>query len=526
MSPQFGRRRLLDPRGEIANYDHAQRRSRIIGRILVGFFAVVVLASAIGITTVKNILDKVHHEPKLSSLIDNRPPKESPGPGSAGQGGTTQNILILGVDSRLGENSSYQPTVGPAQTETLSDTAILAHLSGDGKHITLVSIPRDSVVQIPACRKVDNNGSGISDSSGQPVMTKPTKALFNEAIQLGGPACTVKTLESLTNVYIDHYLEIDFEGVVKMSTALGGVPLTMCQAIHDAHTGLNLPKGPVNLKGQTALEFVRARYGLTGGDDLHRIQRQQQFMAAMVRKALASSTLFNLPSMTSFYGDVASSLTTDMGSSALINLALHYRHIDTNNVVFATVPTYNAPKGDAFYQHLYWSLDQANALFTDLRDDRPLSTTTTTAGQNVATLTVAPSLVSVRVLNGTTTNNLAHQVADSLAAEGFRIAGIGGATQVPTAKTTISFQASRSNSAQTLAAALKVSHEQVVDASAQSTITLTIGQDWAGLAPPSESATPSSASSASGAPSAPAASGSAVPGVKTTTASTDTCVEG
>jgi len=522
MSPQFGRHRILDPRGEQASYDRSQRRGRIIGRIVVGFFAVVVLVAAGGVLTVKNILDKVHHTSSLDTYIppSERPVKETPAPAKGGA--TPQNILILGVDSRLGENSQFQVPTGsglPEQTETLSDTAILAHLSGDGKSVTLVSIPRDSVVKIPQCDKVDSKGNPVLDSAGQPEMTTAKTALFNEAIQLGGPACSVKTLESLTNVYIDHYLEIDFEGVIKMSNALGGVPLNMCEPVHDSYTGLSLPAGPVNLKGLQALQFVRARHGFAGGDDLHRIQRQQQFMASMVRKALSSSNLFSLPSMTSFYGDVASSLTTDMNSSSLIHLALKYRHIDTANIVFATVPTYAAPKGDPFYQHLYWSDDEAKALFTALRDDTAL-TTTTSNGQNVAALTIDPSSVSVRVLNGTTTNNLAHQVADELSAKGFRIAGIGQAPS-PIDKTTVTYAASRTNSANTLAAALATTPQETLSASAGTTVTLTIGKDWNGLAVPSATPTPNPSASGS-----PAPSGSPIPGVKTTNANTQACVQG
>jgi len=526
MSPQFGgRRSLLDPAGERATYDHDQRRMRIIGRIVVGFLALVVLVTA-GVTLkIKTILDEVQHKP-LASVIPagSRPVKPSSAPGQNGgsNAGTAQNILILGVDSRLGENATYQVKGAAAQTETLSDTAILAHLSGDGKHVTLISVPRDSVVDIPSCDRVDAQGNPIKDAEGNAEVTKPLRALFNEAIQLGGPACSVHTLEQLTGVYIDHFLEIDFEGVIKMSNALGGVPLMICNPIHDVHTGLNLPAGPVNLKGATALAFVRARYGLTGGDDLHRIQRQQQFMASMARKALASSTLFNLPSMTSFYGDVASSLTTDMSSSQLINLALHYRHIDTSNIVFATVPTYPVPPGDKWHEHLYWSEDEAAALFSTVRDDRPLAATQT-GGHYVATVSVAPSLVSVRVLNGTQTNGLAHEVADELTSAGFHVVGYGTATTMPNANTTISYAASRTDSMQTLASALKVAPHEVLNAQSTKTLTLTIGDDWAGLAGPSASA---SASAPASAPASAAASGSAIPGLKATSASTEACVQG
>lgn len=520
MSPQFGRRRLLDPRGQVASYEHAQRRARIVARIVVGFFAIVVGLAATGIAMGKNILDKRHHGPAISKYL---PASERPTPqtDTGGGSGKAQNILILGVDSRLGENSSFQPTTGPAQTETLSDTAILAHLSGDHKHVTLVSIPRDSVVDIPSCQKFDANGKPVLDSSGNPVMTKETTALFNEAIQRGGPVCTAKTLEKLTNVRIDNYLEIDFEGIIKMSNAIGGVPLTMCKPIHDVHTGLNLPAGPVNLKGQTALAFVRARYGLTGGDDLHRIQRQQQFMAAMVRKALSETNFFNILELNSFYGAVAGSLTTDLTSSQLLNLALRYRHIDTSNIVFATVPTYPAPKDSKWNQHLFWS-DEATTLFDAIRADRPL-TASSANGHQVAAVSVAPSEVSVRVLNGTTTNNLAHDVADELASKGFRIAGIGTASGIAD-KTTVTYSASRTNSAKTLAAALSVVPQEQEVSSAGTVVTLTIGKDWNGLATPAPPASPSPSASAPAASGSPASS--TVPGAKATNASTESCVEG
>ncbi|ABK52185.1 cell envelope-related transcriptional attenuator [Acidothermus cellulolyticus 11B] len=513
-------RSLLDPLGEEAAYQRSMRRRRIAGRVLVGFLALVVLAGAVAAAGIHNILSKVRHQPSLDTVIGaTARPSKAPPPAS---GGSPENILVLGVDSRLGENSSFQPTTGPAQTETLSDTAILVHLSADGKHVTLVSIPRDSVVNIPSCRRVDANGQPLSDSAGNPLYTKPVQALFNEAIQLGGPACSVKTLETLTGIYIDHYLEIDFEGVIKMSNALGGVPLTICSPIHDAHTGLNLPAGPVLLKGQQALAFVRARYGLTGGDDLHRIQRQQQFMAAMVRKALSTSNFFDPVHMYEFYSAVAGSITTDMSSSQLINLAMRYRHINTQNIVFATVPTYPAPKGDKWYYHLYWSTDEADLLFRYIRDDQPLNATPS-GGHNVATITVPPSEVTVEVLNGTATNGLARQVADQLAAEGFRIAGVGNASSIPVAKTTISYPASRTDSMKTLAGALAVTPQETLDTSASNVLVLTIGTDWAGLA--ASSPTPSPALSAS--PGSPSATPSLGPlGVPTTNAADTQCVQG
>jgi hypothetical protein len=211
---------------------------------------------------------------------------------------------------------------------------------------------------------------------------------------------------------------------------------------------------------------------------------------------------------------VAGSLSTDMDRNQLLKLAINYRHTDTSSIVFVTVPTYPAPKGDPFYQHLYWSEDEQKALFTDIHDDRPIPVTTTN-GTSVASITVARSQVSVQVLNGTVTDGLAHQVGDQLTAAGFHVTSVGTATDVPAAKTTVTYQANRATSMQTLSAALKIPPQQVTDATAGSAIVLTIGQDWAGLAAPS--------TSASGSPS-PGSSASA--GIKATSATTATCVQG
>jgi LCP family protein required for cell wall assembly len=522
MAPQKGRRKVLDPAGEQDTYERAQRRTRIIGRLIVGFFALIVLAGGIGGVAYQKIFSKIDYGKPLASVLPekDRPAKAVPtanpaaNGGGGGGGGTAKNILILGVDSRLGENSQFQVKNAPQQTEDLSDTAILAHLAANGKDVTLVSIPRDSVVQIPSCEKVDNDGNPILTSTGALQYSKPTKALFNEAIELGGPYCSARTLESLTGVRVDNYLEIDFTGVVKMSKAIGGVPLTMCTAIHDSNTGLNLPAGPVNLIGDQALAFVRARYGLTGGDDLHRIQRQQQFMASMVRKALQSANFFDPATMYNFYSAVASSLSTDMNRTQLLQLGINYRHTNTSNIVFVTVPTYAAPKGDPFYEHLYWSEDEANALFADIHDDVAIPVA---SGTNVATVTIPRSAVTVKVLNGTSTDGLARQVRDELTAAGFDVISVGTAGNSPVAKTTLTYQVNHTTSMQTLSSALSVAPVQIVDANAGSSLILTLGTDWSGLAP--ASASPS-------APASPASSASAIPGLKATSATTNNCVQG
>jgi hypothetical protein len=174
---------------------------------------------------------------------------------------------------------------------------------------------------------------------------------------------------------------------------------------------------------------------------------------------------------------------------------------------------------------LFWDKSGADALFNAIAQDRPLNTTVEN-GQNVANITVAPGDISVEVLNGTATNNLAHDVAAQLSAEGFRIAGVVSAADVPVAKTTLSYPASLENSVKTVEAALAATPAtKTISSSASASsnvITLTIGTDWAGVATTSPSSPPSAAPAPSGSPSAPAS----ITGVKTTTASTDHCIEG
>jgi hypothetical protein len=176
------------------------------------------------------------------------------------------------------------------------------------------------------------------------------------------------------------------------------------------------------------------------------------------------------------------------------------------------VPTYPAPKGDPFYEHLYWSEDEANALFADIHDDIPIPVST---GTNVGTITLPRSAITVSVLNGTATDGLARQVRDELTTAGFDVVSIGTATNSPVAKTTVSYEASHTTSMQTLAGALNSTPQEVLASSAGANIVLTLGADWSGVSTaPASSSPPASASP------------SALPGVKATSATTNNCVQG
>ena len=120
------------------------------------------------------------------------------------------DILVLGSDSRAGKNAEYGRNTGTAR----SDTAMIVHIAADRRHAEIVSIPRDTLVSRPVCRK-----------DGKPVPPDP-HAMFNSAYTAGGPICAVKTVEALTGVRMDHYVEVDFTGFKHLIDTLGGVPMT------------------------------------------------------------------------------------------------------------------------------------------------------------------------------------------------------------------------------------------------------------------------------------------------------------
>ncbi|SDK29018.1 LCP family protein [Streptomyces indicus] len=218
-----------------------------------------------------------------------------------------QNILVLGSDSRAGANAS----LGTGKVAgARSDTALVMHIPEGRKAAVAVSIPRDTLVTRPACLKED----GSTLPSAQRVM-------FNSVYSLGGPACVVKTVEKMSGVRMDHFMEIDFAGFKELVDAIGGVTVTIDQDIHDKSSGLDLAKGTHKLDGTQSLAFVRTRHGVGDGSDLGRIGLQQQFMIALLSE-IKQQDLLGSPTKTYRIADsLTSSLTTDSELASLSALA-------------------------------------------------------------------------------------------------------------------------------------------------------------------------------------------------------------
>ncbi|MFJ7058666.1 LCP family protein [Streptomyces microflavus] len=269
-----------------------------------------------------------------------------------------QNILLIGSDSRAGENSEYGRDDGGSQR---SDTTILLHLAADRKSATAVSLPRDLMVEIPSCR------------TGDGEETRKRFAQFNSAFELGGTACTIRTVERMTGIRIDHHMVVDFNGFKEMVDAVDGVEICLPKPIDDKDAHLDLPAGRQTLNGEEALGYVRARKTLGDGSDTERMERQQQFLGALVNKMQSNGVLLNPTRLYPVLDAATKSLTTDPGLDSLrdlYDLVRSMRDVPTEQVQFLTVPRqpYRLDRNrDELVE------PDAGELFKQLREDKPVA---------------------------------------------------------------------------------------------------------------------------------------------------------
>ncbi|TFB87744.1 LytR family transcriptional regulator [Cryobacterium algoricola] len=238
------------------------------------------------------------------------------------------NLLIVGSDSRKGQDAAFGPD---DSTGDLNDVTMLLHISQDHTNASVISFPRDMFVPIPACP--DPSGGTFNSMSRQKI---------NTTLTYGGLACTVLTVEKLTGLTIPFAAEVQFSGVMAMSTAVGGVPVCVAEEIQDEYTGTFLKPGMHTLEGVAALQFLRTRHGVGDGSDLTRINNQQVFMSALVRTIKSASTLSDPLKVYS----LAKAVTANMKLSDSLNnvsviasIAVALKDIDLNQVVFVQVPT-------------------------------------------------------------------------------------------------------------------------------------------------------------------------------------------
>ncbi|MGW2271523.1 LCP family glycopolymer transferase [Streptomyces yangpuensis] len=239
----------------------------------------------------------------------------------------SMDILVLGSDSRGGANGAYgQDDGGSAR----SDTAMIVHLYEGHEKASVVSIPRDTMTSRPECP----TGKGKTDPGGK-------RRQFNEAYTVGGAACAVKTVEKMSGIRMDHYIEVDFTGFKKIIDTLGGVEVTTTKPIKDEYSHLDLPAGPNKLNGEQALGLVRTRHGVGDGGDLGRIQLQQAFIKALIKQVKGVGVFDNPKKLFDLADAGTKALTTDKALGdvkSLAGFAQSLQGIDAGDMQMITLP--------------------------------------------------------------------------------------------------------------------------------------------------------------------------------------------
>lgn len=493
------RRRRRDPQPSSRRSRHSLGQ-RVAAWTSVALVGVLVAGALVAYAKYRSFWDSIRRV-DVAGLIGPQPPKYT----------NAENILLIGSDTRVGQHG-----IGGQTGCNCSDTLMLLHISPNHRAVTVVNIPRETMVPILACAASD----GTPGQTAQPGQLE----LINAALAFGGPACTWKTFEAVTNIHVDHFVQLDFTGFEKIINDLGGVRICLPFAINDAQSGLNLSKGVHHVFGREALAFWRTREGVGTGSDIQRIQRDQYEMAALVQGIEHSGMLSSPSKMLKVVGDATDAMTTDTGldQDAMLQIAESLRGVKSSSVQFVTAPNvpYPANINDVVFQQ-----PQAEQIFTAIAHDSTLPKPAkpakhkgkgkkTTAPPAVDT---TPSQVKVEVENGSGVNQIASQAGSELTNLGFDVVGTGDASNFSYTDSVIEYAgASDLPAVNTLKSRLSNVQVQQDSTLTPGTINLIIGSSFTSV---SATPTPTPAPSASSTPSV-AALGQAAGGI---TANTNIC---
>ena len=427
-------------------------------------------------------------------------------------GRTPIDILVIGTDARntqqdcnLGGDCNMGGGYGNADVE------MLVHVSADRSNATVMSIPRDTIVDIPAC----------TDPANSANRTAGYRGMVNSALAYG-PQCQMETIHQLTGIPISHFMMMTFSGVVSMSDAVGGVNVCVDNNVYDTYSHLKLAKGTHNLKGVAALEFVRSRHAFGDGGDLGRLSAQHMYLSAMMRSMRSAGTLTDPSRLFGLADSATKALTVDSGLgsiTSLLGLANDVAKVPSDRITFTTMQTLTDP---ANADRLVVG-PNASALFAAIANDQSLtspgggaitpsaaasasssaapaaasasptpspSPSTTGSGSDA----VAAGQIDVRVENASGTTGRASELADALTAKGFG-SGTTAATSPSTEATTqLRYAPGDLAAAHAVATALGLPDSALSASSSASGVTLVIGADWpSGTTFPGSSGKPSPA---------------------------------
>jgi LCP family protein required for cell wall assembly len=474
----------------------------ITGWSAIGVTLVLVLGTLYGYVKYRDLWDGINrvgvHEP------GKRPPKF----------GDAMNLLLIGSDTRSGRNRKLG---GYAQGQR-SDTVMIVHISPRAGHIYVMSFPRDTVVPVFACNAEAGYGAGQKAAPGEVEQ-------LNSTFSYGGPGCLWHTLERITNIHIDNFVQLNFTGFISVIDALGGVEVCVPETIHATqYDHLHLTAGKHFIQGKVALEYWRLREGFGLGSDLQRIQRDQLLMVALVQRILKMGVLHSATRTLGILSAIVRShaLTTDAGlsPSRLVTLARSLAGVSKKSVQFIEVPTVQYPN------NLNWvefDSTQTPELFNAVAHDvkvpkvhkgkkgkkgaggkgkaggksnaggkskggagKPGSGGKHKHKSNPPPTPLSTSAVSVEVINGGGVQGIAGTTSEALTKRGFHVLGATSAPAFTYVKSVVAY-----NSSADLAAARTVEAQIPGDVMLQQnssvpagTINLILGSDFTALGTP------------------------------------------
>jgi LCP family protein required for cell wall assembly len=312
------------------------------------------------------------------------------------------NILVAGVDRRTGLTRAQQLRLHVGRVASSnSDTLMIVHVAADHRSVSVVSLPRDSWVEIP--------GHGMNK--------------INAAFGLGGPKLMVRTVEQNTGLVINDYAEVNFLGFVKIVNALGGVDICLPTAVNDPYSGLDMSAGKHHVNGIQALMFARDRHSFALSD-FQRISDQQQLLSSLLHEAISSGTLTNPVRLSDFLHATLSAIRVDQTLNVTA-LADELRTVPPNQVTFTTVPiknmNYTTPTGQSA---VLWNSAAASTMFNRIKTDQPVTGRTPhphRSGHHPSRPTVKPADVAVDIWNGTLISGLSAGTGRQLATAGFAV---------------------------------------------------------------------------------------------------------
>ncbi|MFN2518011.1 MAG: LCP family protein [Jatrophihabitantaceae bacterium] len=447
-----------------ALHPDVRRRLRLGLRLAIAALSFVILiGSGLAWATFQNFTNSVPHGAAVPPLAS----------GATDPDGGDQNILLVGNDSRAGASAAELRALSTGNDggSVNTDTMMVLHIPANGAKATIISFPRDSWVSIPGHGKGKiNSAYGIGYSSAKGAGHSETAA------QSAGLISTIRTINALTGLHIDHYMQVNLLGFYRISNAIGGVTVCLLAAQNPntdsdqfgrGYSGINLPKGVSVIKGSQALAFVRQRHGLPAGD-LDRVRRQQYFLGAAFRKVTSAGVLLNPFKLHDLLDAVGSSLLIDP-SLDLLALGREFQQMSVGRITFKTIPNDGPqviyPDG---VQTAIVQVDTAAmpGFIRQLQDKA--------ADPGLAGVTAAePSTVTVDVLNGTATRGLAGRNADQLRKLGFKVNAVDSTT--PSASTVVEYPGGTQAQAKALGAV--VTGAQLVQTSSVARVTLVLGAD-------------------------------------------------